>query len=71
MEHAADENYRKALLLWKKIIRSGCEYFPELTEKQAVQWLLKSMKDEFDLTEMSAFQSLLINHKHRLEILGF
>jgi hypothetical protein len=71
MGHAADETYRKALLLWKKIIRSGCEYFPELTEKQAVQWLLKSMKDEFDLTEMSAFQSLLINHKHRLEILGF
>ncbi|MCM1040105.1 MAG: hypothetical protein NC434_12360 [Ruminococcus sp.] len=71
MEHREDDNYKKALLLYWEIMNQDVRYFPELTRKQAIRWVLINNQDLFHLTAMSAFQSLLINHKHRYEILGF
>ena len=71
MEHKEDDNYRKALLLYRGIMDQGVDYFPELTKKQAIRRVLRNNRRSFDFTAMSAFQSLLINHKYRYEILGF
>lgn len=71
MNHADNKNYKKALSLYREIMDEDVAYFPELTRKQAVRWIIKDNRDKFDFIAMSAFQSLLTNHKHRLEILGF
>ena len=71
MEHREDVNYKRALLLYRKFMDLDIQYFPELTRKQAIQWVIRSNRNKFDFTAMSAFQSLLINHKCRYEILGF
>lgn len=71
MEHRADENYRKALLLYRKLMDQDIRYFPELTKKQAIRWIIRDNRHKFDFIAMGAFQSLLINHKYRYEILGF
>ena len=71
MEHKDDKNYQKALLLLKEIVEEDMEYFPELTRRQAIRWIMRECRNEFDYTEMAAFPSLIMNHKRRLEILGF
>lgn len=71
MEHREDENYRKALLLYRELMDQDIRYFPELTKKQAIRWIIRDNRHKFDFIAMSAFQSLLINHKYRYEILGF
>lgn len=71
MAHKNDENYQRALILYKKIIEKDLEHFPELTCRQAIRWIMRESRKEFDYIKMAAFQSLIINHNHRLEILGF
>lgn len=71
MEHKEDVNYKRALLLYRKFMDQDTLYFPELTRKQAIQWVIRNNRNKFDYTAMSALQSLLINHKRRYEILGF
>lgn len=71
MEHKEDVNYKRALLLYRKFMDQDTLYFPELTRKQAIQWVIRNNRNKFDFTAMSALQSLLINHKRRYEILGF
>lgn len=70
-EHKNEENYKKALLLFRDFMDEDTVYFPELTKKQANSWIIRRSRAKFDFTAMSAFQSLLINHRHRHEILGF
>lgn len=71
MEHRGDENYRKALLFYRGLMDQDVGYFPELTKQQAIRWVIRNNRRSFDFTAMAAFQSLLINHKYRYEILGF
>ena len=71
LEHKDEENYKKALLLYREFMDEDTEYFPELTKKQANRWIVRNNRYSFDFTAMSAFQSLLTNHQHRFEILGF
>lgn len=71
MAHREDDNYKRALLFYRELMDKDIRYFPELTRKQAIQWVLRNNRDRFEFTAMSAFQSLLMNHKHRYEILGF
>ncbi|MCI8744033.1 MAG: hypothetical protein HFG63_15685 [Lachnospiraceae bacterium] len=71
IEHKNEDSYKKALLLYREIMDEDTAYFPELTKKQAIRWMIRQNRYEFDFTAMSAFQSLLTNHKHRFEILGF
>ena len=71
LEHREDVNYQKALLLYKEIIDKDQKYFPELTHRQAIRWIMRRSRAEFDYKEMAAFPSLLMNRKHRFEILGF
>lgn len=63
--------YQKALLLFRSILDADAVYFPEFTPHQAHAWLLERYRDRTDRTIMSAYQSLLVNHRHRKELLGF
>ena len=63
--------YQKAVLLFRSILDADAVYFPEFTPHQANTWLLERYRDKEDRTIMSAYQSLLINHRHRKELLGF
>lgn len=47
----------------------GC--FREWIKKKIIRWIIRNDRHKFELTAMSAFQSLLINHSRRYEILGF
>lgn len=71
MEHGEDASYKRALLLFRELMDQDICYFPELTRKQAIRWVLRDNRCSFDFIAMSAFQSLLINHEYRHEILGF
>ena len=71
IEHKDEDDYKKALLLYREFMDEDTAYFPELTKKQANQWVIRGNRNRFDFTAMSGLQSLLINHKHRYEILGF
>lgn len=71
LEHEQDERYRKALILYRELLDADTEWFPELTKKQANRWWIKDIRAKFDFTAMSAYQSLMSNHKHRMELFGF
>lgn len=70
-EHKNETDYKKALLLYREFMDEDTVYFPELTKKQAIRWMIRGSRCQFDYTAMGAFQSLLTNHKHRFEIFGF
>lgn len=46
-------------------------HFLKWMKKKALRWVTRNNRHRFEVTAMSAFMSLLINHKHRYEILGF
>ena len=71
IEHKNEDSYKKALLLYREFMDEDTAYFPELTKKQAIWWIIRDNRYKFDFTAMSAFQSLLINHKRRFQIFGF
>ena len=71
LRHPDDGRYMAALRLLREMMDEDTGYFPELTKRQANQWIIKRNRDKADITAMSAYQSLLINHAYRQEILGF
>lgn len=70
-EHCAELPYQKGLLTFRKIIDQETEYFPELTRRQAKEWILRRACSREDRTRISGYASLLGNRTKRLELLGF
>jgi len=71
MNHKEEKPYKKAIILFKNILDEGTEYFPELTKRQAKEWVIKRYRDKFDKIRMSAYQSLMMNRDKRAELFGF
>ena len=71
LEHKDDKNYQRALWMLRSYIDEDLVYFPELTRRQAVDWMLKENRNSYDRIVLSALQSLLVNHKKRKELFGF
>lgn len=88
LKHREDDNYKRALLLYKKFIDKNLQhfliqarlpvhaemsggYFWEWIKKKTIRRAIRNNRYQFELIAMSAFQSLLINHRRRYEILGF
>lgn len=71
LRHPDDGRYMAALRLLREMMDEDTAYFPELTKRQANQWIIRRNRDKADITAMSAYQSLLINHAYRQGILGF
>lgn len=70
-EHCAELPYRKALLTFRRIIDKETEYFPELTRRQAKEWILRRVCGRKNRIRISGYASLLGNHTKRFELLGF
>ena len=66
-----NECYRKALALFREIIDEDLRYFPELTVRQATDWVIRRTRDTYDRIIMMAFQALIMNVDLRKEVLGF
>lgn len=71
MANRQDENYKKAVLLYKQMINEPAVYFPELTRSQVTDWIIKRYGSKTERDALAAFHSLMINHNHRNEVLGF
>ena len=70
-EHGNDLNHQKALILLARLLDEGQEYFPELTGRQADEWIIQGTRSEFDRVAISALLSLLTNKIQRNKIFGF
>lgn len=66
-----DENYSKALLLLRELMDEDTKYFPEVTRRQAMRWVLRRHEKKEDFLAMSAFCSLMTAHEHRKERFNF
>lgn len=66
-----NEYYRRALVLLRGIMDEDLKYFPELTARQATDWMIKGNRDNHDCIAMMAFQSMLMNKGLRKDVLGF
>lgn len=88
MEHRKDDNYKKALLLYRELMDEYARHFLNSVrfpmekempgrrflkwmEKKIIRWAGRNNPHKFEFIAMSAFQSLLVNHKHRYEIFKF
>lgn len=63
--------YRKALVLFKSIVDKETMYFPELTRKQVMRWVIKNRRSEQESIVIMAYQSLFINNEQRKIMFGF
>lgn len=66
-----DNFYRKALALFRELMDKDSVYFPELTPKQALNWVIKGNRRSYENIMVCAYQSLLINREQRKIIFGF
>lgn len=71
LEHGKEEAYRKVMMLIRSFMDREVNYFPELTEQQAVNWILRYQKSESEKNMMSALASLMGNKEQRKKIFGF
>jgi len=65
-----DDRYLRLLRVLQDFMYEGTEFFPELTKRQAIDWIIKSRRDKNDSIMMSSYVSLLANHSQRLRIMG-
>lgn len=66
-----NDSYKKALRLLRMVMDKVFKYYPELTRRQAFQWIIKYKRDDFDTIEIIGLIRVLTNKKTRNEIFGF
>ncbi len=73
MEHADDIRFKKALMVFRQLLDSDLEYFPELTAGQVKEWVVKQYRyrRSEDRIELSGYAALLTNRVRRFELLEF
>ena len=71
LNHRKEILFRKALVLYRNIIDKDIVYFPELTRKQVMEWVIKGSRSEQESIIIMAYQSLFINNEQRKIVLGF
>lgn len=71
LEHGEDIRYQKALSVIGKQMDGYITFFSELTKRQAVNWILRRNLDSQEFVFLSAYLSLLGNHRKRKELFGF
>lgn len=71
LNHKKEVLYRKALALFRIIVDKDFIYFPELTRKQVLEWVIKSDRSEQERIMIMAYLSLFINNEQRKIVLGF
>lgn len=73
MEHTDDIRFKKALMVFRQLLDSDLEYFPELTAGQVKEWVVKQYRyrRSEDRIELSGYAALLTNRARRFELLEF
>lgn len=71
IEQGNELSYKKAVLVMRKMMDRLNGYFPELTVGQVKEWVLQRWIDCWERTKISAYGSLLGNHRKRMLFLGF
>ena len=71
LSNAHDLNYQKGLLFLAKAVHKYINLFPELTRGQAMEWIIKGSRSNFDYIEMKSLLRVLSNKKVRTTIFGF
>lgn len=71
IEDKNDISYKKALRLLRTLMDKVFEYYPELTRRQSLQWVIKYGRDDFEKIEINGLIRVLTNKKTRSEIFGF
>lgn len=63
--------YKKGIKLLREMMDQNVSFYPELTRKQAVQWVIKHSRSKFDSIEMIVLMRVLASDKTRKKIFGF
>ena len=70
VENKNDISYKKALRLLRILMDKEVKYYPELTRRQAFQWVIIYGRDDFKAIEINGLIRVLTNKKTRNEIFG-
>lgn len=70
LENQNDPEWRKVLLVLRRIVDEGLELFPEMNREMAVLWL-KPYRRKFDSISIAAYCSLMENDVARQCVFGF
>lgn len=71
LQHMDSKEHARALVMLREMLEEDLYYFPELTRKQAMDWIIRNHRNRHDYIVMDGFQSLMINDKSRSSVLGF
>ena len=66
MAHQDQDDYKKAIQLFKKTKEKDCKLFPELTAAQAYEWMIKPHRNAEDKVACRAYQALLVNSVQKI-----
>lgn len=69
--HCKDIRHQKALLVLRGIMDEILKYFPELTVRQAKEWVIKECYAAVGGAKLCGYVSLLTNKARRAALLGF
>ena len=70
LSNRTEESYQRLILILRHFLDMGTEMFPELTGRQAVDWVLRRIRDKDEVVEMAAFLTLMGNFSQRRSIFG-
>ncbi len=65
------ESTKKAIFLLNNMLFDGIDLFPELTRRQAAEWVLKHSRSSFAIQKMNVLLGLLANREERMNFLNF
>ncbi len=70
LSHKEDGSYLKILMVLWLFLNEPAEYYPELTRRQAIEWIIRRSRDPHDAVSMAAFTALIANNEQRERIFG-
>lgn len=71
IRNSENEDYQKAVLILQRMISKYEVYFPELTRKQKIEWLIRPCKEMYNEKLAAAYMQLMADDNTRKEMLGF
>ena len=71
LQNKEDYRYQRGLLLLRERIEDSVELFPELTRRQAMQWISRACRSDFASTALRCLIRILSNPITRSAMFGF
>ena len=70
LSHKTEVRYLNLMRTLGELLDERTDLFPELTRRQAIDWIIVRSRNKQDAVIMSAFVSLMTNHAQRMRIFG-